>query len=99
MKTPDDIIAATIEAGRVCPQPDKWDELWNLLPDRRRNGNGWEPSLPLMLAAWHHTSDSDKRDRFLLHLKWAESHGAIESITSFLEALSPSEWHTSSTDH
>jgi hypothetical protein len=42
--------------NRVCPQPQKWDELWKLLPDRKRVGGGWDPPLPLILAAWWHTS-------------------------------------------
>ena len=93
MKTPEEIIVTTTKDGRVCPQPDRWNELWNLLPDRRRVGNGWEPSLPLILAAWHHTSDADKRERFLLHLKWAESHGKLDDVIEFLKSLPPSEWH------
>jgi hypothetical protein len=92
MKTPDDIIAATIEAGRVCPQPDSWNALWNLLPNRRRVGNGWEPSLPLILAAWDYCSDSEKRERFLIHLRWAESHGVMELVANFLDTLKPSDW-------
>jgi len=35
---------------RVCPQPQKWNELYELLPNRVRRGNGWEPALPLILA-------------------------------------------------
>jgi hypothetical protein len=95
MRTPKDIIADATKEGRICPQPSLWNDLWNLLPDRHRVGAGWEPSLPLILAAWHHTSDADKRERFLLHLQWAEAHGAMESVTSFLDALKPNDWHTS----
>ena len=39
--------------GRVCPMPIYWNELWQMLPDKRQKENGkWEPSLPLILAAW-----------------------------------------------
>ena len=96
MKTSDDIIADAAEAGRVCPQPSLWNDLWNLLPDRRRVGNGWEPPLPLILAAWHDTSDASKRERFLLHLQWAEAHGAMDAVTNFLDSLKPNDWHTTS---
>ena len=37
---------------RVCPQPQRWNELWKMLPNRKRIGNGWDPPLPLILAAW-----------------------------------------------
>jgi len=36
---------------RVCPQPRKWKELYDLLPGKRRKANSWEPSLPLILNA------------------------------------------------
>ena len=95
MKSPEDIIAAATAKGRVCPQPTLWNDLWQMLPDRRRVGAGWEPSLPLILAAWHVTSDAEKRERFLLHLQWADSHGAMEAVTGFLESLTPDQWHCS----
>lgn len=93
MKTPDDIIAECLAVGRVCPQPQSWSLLWNLLPDRRRLGNDWEPPLPLILAAWSFTSDSAKLDRFMLHLKWAESRGAMDTVTDFLDSLKPCDWY------
>jgi hypothetical protein len=80
--------------GRVCPQPMVWNRLWELLPNRRRVGPGWEPPPPLILAAWWETSDSDKRGRFHLHLRWASEHGAIESVTNLLSSMKPEDWHT-----
>jgi hypothetical protein len=45
--------------GRVCPLPMKWNELWEMLPGRKRVGDAWEPPLPLILAAWSESSASD----------------------------------------
>lgn len=28
--------------GRSCLQPIRWNILWEMLPNRRRAGNGWE---------------------------------------------------------
>lgn len=78
---------------RVCPQPQRWNELWELLPERKRVGAGWEPSLPLILGAWWHTSDSEKRGRFLSHLRWAAKHGALSEVSSFVRSLGPDQWH------
>ena len=36
---------------RICPLPGKWNDLWEMLPDRTCVGGGWEPPLPLILAA------------------------------------------------
>jgi hypothetical protein len=73
MKTLNEVLAECEAHGRVSPQPQKWNELWELLPDRRRQGAGWEPPLPLILAAWHDSSDAEKRERLRLHLRWARS--------------------------
>jgi hypothetical protein len=45
------VIAEVQKNNRVCPQPRKWQELYDMLPNKRRVGVGWEPPLPLILAA------------------------------------------------
>jgi hypothetical protein len=44
------------DEGRICPEPGKWHELWEMLPERHRVCSGWKPPLPLILAAWDHTT-------------------------------------------
>ncbi len=90
----DEMIAEATKNGRVCPQPMVWNRLWESLPDRRRRGLGWEPPLPLILAAWWETSDGDKRARFYSHLQWASEHGASETVAHLLAAMKPEDWHT-----
>ena len=91
---------ATVEEhsrqGRVCPRPDHWNRLWELLPDRRRVGLGWEPPVPLVLGGWHFSSDDEKRERFRLHLRWAEEKGAWEEVESLLSRMTPKDWHLES---
>ena len=81
------------ENERVCPQPKKWNELWNMLPNRSRQGSGWEPALPLILAAWHDTPAMMKMIRLREHLEWAEKHGELDSVDKFLRALPETDWH------
>jgi|GEM_PF-805369 len=83
------------EDGRICPQPQAWNQLFDLLPDKRRVGNGCEPPLPLILAAWDYSSDLEKRERFLLHIRWAAEHGALDPVNQFIRAIPPSGWHRS----
>lgn len=82
------VIEATISAKRICPQPQKWDQLVRMLPRR-----GDEPLPPLILAAWWHTSDQQKRERFLDHLQYADEVGALDRVVAFLAALQTDDWH------
>lgn len=81
------------EKDRVCPVPLRWDELWKMLPDRRRERSDWEPPLPLILGAWWHTSNLDKIVRLRVHIEWANEHGVLEQVDSFLRGLPESDWH------
>lgn len=79
--------------GRICPQPQRWNDLYQMLPNTRRVGNGWEPPLPLILGAWWDTPDLSKAMRFREHLEWANQNGVIDSVFAFLLALPEGEWH------
>ncbi|MGA8877923.1 MAG: hypothetical protein WB555_20455, partial [Candidatus Korobacteraceae bacterium] len=69
---------------RACPQPAPWNALWEMLPDRRLAGIGWEPALPLILAAWWDTPALQKYLRFLEHLEWAHTHGSVDEVAKYL---------------
>ena len=77
---------------RVCPNPNEWSHLYNLLPEKRRKGSGWEPSLPLILAAWHDTPALMKMVRLEEHINWASSHGALDAVEDFLRSLKEDQW-------
>ena len=81
------------EHGRVCPLPDQWHRLWEMLPNKGPRGAGWDPSLPLILAAWYDTSDEAKQERLQLHLRWASDHACLDQVDGFLRSLSEDEWH------
>jgi hypothetical protein len=87
------LIAYSREHQRVCPQPQRWQALWEMLPDRRQVDGGWSPPLPLILGAWHHASNIEKMQRLAEHLEWAEKHGKIAAIAAFIRSLDESEWH------
>ena len=62
-------------------------------PGRRRVGSGWEPPLPLILAAWHTTSALSKKLRLEEHIRWAEENGALEAVAAFLHGLPEEDWN------
>jgi hypothetical protein len=91
--TVESLIAYCRENDRVCPQPAVWNQLWKQLPERKQKGAGWEPSLPLILSAWHYASNLAKMLRVDEHIKWAEQYDALPEISSFVRGLSEDQWH------
>ena len=87
------LLTYCAENGRVCPLPQQWHRLWDMLPDKIQRGVGWEPSLPLILAASWEASDQAKQERLELHLRWAAEHDALDQVGEFLRSLPESEWH------
>jgi hypothetical protein len=77
---------------RVCPRPKRWKELWELLPGRKRVGDGWSPPLPLILGAWSTTPALAKAHRLQEHIRYAEEHGALAEVDRILRALPETEW-------
>jgi len=79
--------------GRICPEPGKWHELWEMLPDKKRVGNGWQPPLPLILAAWDNTSGIEKMLRLRQHIEYAAEKGILNVVDQYLRRLSKDHWH------
>ena len=86
------LITYCRENSRVCPMPQRWTALWDLLPNRTRVGAGWQPPLPLILGAWDDTPGMLKMLRLTEHIEWAADHGALELIAAFLRGLNEDEW-------
>jgi len=86
------LLALVQSDSRVCPLPHQWNALWKLLPGRVQLHAGWEPALPLILAAWDETSAAEKRMRLREHIEYADAHGALDAVDTFLRSLKPDEW-------
>ena len=82
-----DLLSYVQANRRVCPQPQRWKGLWQMLPNRHRVGGGWEPPLPLILAAWWDTPPLLKMIRLHEHLEYAKRHGVFDQVDAFLRAL------------
>jgi len=78
--------------NRICPVPPRWNELYQMLPGSRRVGNGWEPALPLILAAWWDTPALLKIMRLEEHIRYAADKGVLNEVDSFLRKLREEEW-------
>jgi hypothetical protein len=93
MVTLETVLAETQKNNRVCPQPQQWQALYEMLPEKKRKGAGWEPSLPLILAAWWDTPALPKMLCLREHIEWAASHGCLAEVQAFLSGLSEEQWH------
>jgi hypothetical protein len=51
----DDLLEFVKADGRICPNPQEWLTIYDMLPEKKRVGQGWEPAPPLILAAWWET--------------------------------------------
>ena len=73
--------------NRICLKPQKWEILYQAIkqayPER-------EFVKPLILAAWHDTTDTQKRNRFCMHLEFAMSAGVADLV---LEKMTETDWY------
>ena len=89
----DELLAYARDDQRVCPRPEQWNRLWQMLPDRHRLANGgWEPPAPLILAAWSATSTLAKMARLEEHIRYASDHGVLPQVDRYLRGLAKEEW-------
>ena len=63
-----------------------------MLPGRRRDGSGWDPPAPLVLAAWWDTPSFAKMERLAEHIHHAQAHGVLADGDRFLRELPEGEW-------
>ena len=73
MMSLEQVLVEAQKNNRVCPKPQKWQQLYEMLPNKKRKGAGWEPSLPLILAAWSETPAISKILRLREYIEWAEA--------------------------
>lgn len=86
------LITYCKDKDRVCPQPQLWNEMWKKLKDKKQIGSGWQPPLPLILAAWWDTPVGSKQIRLVEHLTWAINHGQLKEISDYLTSLTEEQW-------
>lgn len=73
--------------------PRDWQKVYEMLAFKRQlPSGGWEPPLPLILAAWHVTSPLEKQLRFREHLQWAAENDQRGLLGKYLRALREKDW-------
>ena len=71
---------------RVCPQPSIWNDVYKRLlevaaarPELRR------PPVPLILAGWAYSNDTEKMRRWEMTVQWAKEAGCEEIIAAIAD--------------
>ena len=77
----------------ICPQPQIWQAMWELLPTQKQGKQIIKPPAPLILAGWNFSEDSQKKERLLEHIYWADSNNSIEVIDKYLRSLDDKNWY------
>lgn len=78
--------------GRVCPMPNYWNQLWEMLPNKKHVGRDWTPQMPLTLAVWWETPLQAKTTRLEQHIRYASEHGVLDEVDAFLRGLKSDQW-------
>lgn len=86
-----ELLAYVRDDGKICPNPQEWNILWEMLPDKKRGDAGWDPPLPLILAAWYEPHIY-KILRFEEHIRYAAEHGVLDQVDEYLRGLKPEQW-------
>jgi hypothetical protein len=89
----DSLWAYCTANNRLVPMPPNWNDLFRMLKNtRQKPSGGWVPSLPLILAAWHHSMPIEKQLRFKEHLEWAKDQDQLAEVGAFLRSLKEEQW-------
>lgn len=89
----EEVISYCRSNDRVCPMPNYWNILFNKLKNiRQLPSGGWEPSLPLILSAWHKATVKAKQIRLTEHIYWAAKENQLNEIFEYLKGLKEENW-------
>jgi hypothetical protein len=86
------LIQYSTSNGRICPQPNKWHEMWKLLPNNEQYKNGIRAPLPIILNGWDFVPGLHKCARMIEQIEYADQHGVLTEVDTFLRSLSDDEW-------
>ena len=95
MSQPSDLEAliAYCKAKGACPRAFEWSVMFKLLDGFGREEKHEQVPWPLILGAWHFSSDGEKHERFLLHLHIANERGLLPAVDKYLRSLTLEQWN------
>ena len=91
--TLEDVLLEARRNNRVCPQPAKWQQLYQMLTVKSQEDSGRQLNPPPVGTAWLETPPLTKRMFFRDHVEWAAAHECIEDVFAFLKRLPEPHWY------
>lgn len=88
----DALLAFVQLEDRVCPNPQEWMAMYDLLPPRVA-GDKSHPGIPLILGGWWDSNDAAKRRRLAAQIRYAHVNGVFEAVDKYLRSLPESAWY------
>ncbi|MRD48216.1 hypothetical protein [Caenimonas koreensis] len=86
--TVDDAMLEARRNNRVCPRPNHWQTLYEMLPNRTKS----KPTPPLIGPLWNSTPSITKRTCLREHFEWADQHGVLAQVMNFMKTLPETDW-------
>jgi len=81
--------------GRICPNSENWQKLWQMLPeDIHKVGPEQKAPEPLTIPILY-SENWEKQKTLKEQIVWADVHGVIAKVDQFLRHLSQDEWERS----
>jgi hypothetical protein len=91
--TLDEVLLEARRNNRICPQPAKWEQLYQMLAVKPQQGSGRKLNPPPVGTAWLETPPLAKRMFFRDHVEWAAAHECVGDVFSFLRRLPEQHWY------
>lgn len=89
----ENLVDESAPVGWICPQPDHWKQVYEMLPDRVGSSTEKNPPLPLILGGWWYSTPTQKKERFLAHLRWAARLGVLDTVLAKVRRLEETDWY------
>ena len=71
--------------GRICPAPEAWHRMWQLLDAMATDRKPPRPPAP-------DEPGNSLKWALVDHLLWADQLGVFDKVDQFLRSLGPSQW-------
>lgn len=89
----DEVLQEARRGNRVCPQPESWHALFEILQRHAAVKQLKLPASPLTGKSWKATPSLAKRMCLREQVEWAAAHGCLTPLYDGLKSIPDTDWH------